>query len=331
MKKLISVLILALIVSGCTGMPDIFNIFGGGQKVKEMPEDVIIIKDLTVLPPTTVYSGDQFSVSFSLENLEEEKDISVGYRLLDDGLCVLDASTGGFCSGGEQCYPLSKESCSSICPKKDSSECCWDYYGETFADFIPGQEEFVEWTFGTPTNEQMGSLGIKCPIRFIVGYTYTAASEIEVDVISDVRYDYLKQSGEFTTFTPTLTVGRGPVKIYMDLGASLPIRAGRVLPVYITVEDKGSGLLEKILEEKLTIEAPGFTNLDCQERFDCSGNSCLNNQEIVIINKKSPTIKCSFTTSTDIQLEQTNFVDAYMDYYYTIIKDTDIDVKPSPA
>jgi hypothetical protein len=326
MKKLILILMLALLVSGCTGMPDFSSLFGGGQKVKEMPEDVIAIQNLNVLPPSSIYSGDQFSVSFDLVNLDENDNVAVGYRLLDWGLCSLNTSLGGFCSPG-----------SLGCNAYDESECAghtgchWDFYGETFPSFVPGQTEFVEWTLDTPSDEQMGYLSVKCPIRFIVGYNYKAVSEVEVDVITDERYDYLKQSGEFTTFTPTLTVGRGPVKIYMELGASLPARTGRTVPVYVTVEDKGSGLLEDIPLYKLKVEAPGFSKPDCGERFNCSANECTNNQTLIMISRKSPTIKCSFTTPTGIDLEQTYFVDASMDYYYSIIEETSIEVKPSPA
>jgi hypothetical protein len=326
MKKLILIIILALFVSGCVGMPDITCIFGGCQKVKEMPEDVIAVQGISVLPPNTIYAGDQFSVSFNLVNLEEEKDVAVGYRLLDWGLCPLNTSLGGFCSPqSEGCNPYNQGDCET------HSGCHWDFYGETFPNFVPGQTEFVEWTFDTPSNEQMGYLSVKCPVRFIIGYNFQAVSEVEVNVITDERYGYLKQTGEFTTFSPTLTVGRGPVKLYMELGASLPIRTGRALPVYITAEDKGSGLLERIPSGSLTIEAPSFTKPDCGERFTCSGNSCSNSQELIMISRKSPTIKCSFMTPTDVDLEQTYFVDAYLDYYYSVVEETSIEVKPSPA
>jgi hypothetical protein len=326
MKKLVLILMLALIVSGCTGFPDLSSIFGGGQKVKEAPEDVIAVQNLNVLPPSSIYAGDQFSVSFDLVNLDENDDVAVGYRLLDWGLCPLNTSLGGFCSPGSLgCNPYNQGECET------HSGCHWDFFGETFPNFVPGQTEFVEWTFDTPNNEQMGYLPAKCPVRFIVGYNYRAVSEIEVDVISDERYDYLKQSGEFTTFTPTLTVGRGPMKIYMELGASLPIRSGRTVPVYVTVEDKGSGLLERIPPGNLTIRTIGPTTPDCGERFNCSANECTNNQTLIMISRKSPTIKCSFTAPIGVELEQTYFVDAFLDYYYSVVEETSIEVKPSPA
>lgn len=331
MKKVISVLLLALVVSGCTGLPD-FNIFGSNKEVKEMPEDVIAIEDLTIMPPTSILAEDEFSVSFNLVNLEETENVDVGYRLLDSGLCYLLTSMGGFCSGGQSCYTRDEGSCGSRCTQ-DSTGCCWDPYGEVFPGFVPGQVEFVEWTFKAPKNEEIAYLSTRCPVRFIVGYDYKAISEIEVNVINDERYAYLKQSGEFTTFTPTLVVGRGPVKIYMELGATLPIRTGRTLPVYVTVQDKGSGMLEEIPTGTLIIEPNGFTlkEKSCGERFKCESGVCRNIQPLIMIDRESPTIKCSFETPSNVDLEQTFFIDAYMDYSYQIVEEVGIEVKPLPA
>ena len=330
MNKVVLVLLLALMVSGCTGFPDLSSIFGGGQKVKEEPEDVIVVEDLTVMPPSSINADDEFSVSFNIANVDETDNVDVGYRLLDSGLCYLLNSLGGFCSGGQSCYPLDEGSCSGRCTQ-DSTGCCWDPYGEVFPGFVPGQVEFVEWTFRAPKNEQIGYLSTRCPIRFIIGYDYQAASEIEVNVITDDRYEYLKQSGEFETFTPTLVLGRGPIKIHMELGVSLPVRTGKTVPFYVTVEDKGSGLLEEIGANNLTIKTIGPRTPDCGSRFTCTGNTCSNTEPIIMISRKSPTIKCNFTAPSNIDLERTYFIDAIMDYSYRIVEETSIDVNPSPA
>ena len=339
MKKIISMLVLVLLVSGCVDNP-----FTGGSSetnVKEQPPDVISIQNINTLPTPPIIAGDQFSISFELSNLEEEKDVDVGYKLMDDGLCTLISSSGGYCAGGSSCYSLSKEACGDIC-NQYSVGCCWDPSAEVFLDFVPGRVEFVEWTFNTPSNEEMGYLKTTCPIRFIIGYEFTAISEIEANVITERRYQQLQQSGEFTTFTPTINVERGPIKIYMEFGASLPIRTERVLPVYMTVQDKGTGLLSSVpgssslTDYQLSIKLPDeFTvqSDSCGERFTCSGNECWNEESLTMIKRESPTIKCSFTTPDEgtVGLEKTYFITASLKYPYNLTQKVDVAVEPLEA
>jgi len=305
MKKLILTLTLILLISGCVGMPDISGLFGPKKtEVKESLPDVIVVQNINILPLPPINTGDQFSVSFELSNQEEIKEVDVDYELLDDGLC-------------------------KTTPEKPSG---------SFPDFVPGQVEFVEWTFDTPSSADIGYLSIKCPIRFKVDYDFGAVSEIEANVITKDRYDQLQQSGEFTTFTPTLTVGRGPIKIYMEFGATLPIKNDSTLPVYITVEDKGTGLLTEIPDsgdKRLTIKVPeGFvlTSDSCGDRFTCdvAARTCRNIQNITMIKRKSPTFRCSFITSSDdvVVLERTYFISASLNYTYNVIKEVDVEVKP---
>jgi hypothetical protein len=298
MKKIISILVLVLLVAGCVGI-ELPGLGSSKTEVKEQPPDVISIQNIKVLPNPPIIAGDQFSVSFELSNLEEEKNVDVGYKLMDDGLCTL-------ASGPEY---------------------------EIFPDFVPGRVEFAEWTFDTPSNEEIGYLETTCPIRFIVGYEFTAISEIEANVMTEQRYYQLQQSGEFTTFTPTLNVERGPIKIYMEFGASLPIRTERVLPVYVTVQDKGTGLLSFIPENELLIKLPTEFSVQqgsCGERFTCSNNECWNTETLTMVKRESPTIKCSFTTPNEgtVGLEKTYFITASLKYPYNLTQKVDVAVKP---
>lgn len=294
MKKIILTLILTLLVSGCV------NPFQPKQEVKEKPPDVIVIQNMNVLPTPPIIAGDQFSIYFEMVNEEENSEVVASYYILDDGLCVL-REEGEVTDSGE-------------------------------FTFVPGQTEFIEWTFDTPQSSDIGFLTTTCPVRFRVSYGFRAISEIEVNVMDENRYAQLQQSGEFRTFTPTLTIGRGPLKVYMELGATLPIRTGRILPVYVTVEDKGTGLLSEIPANQLRITVPdGFTLDNCGDRFTCVGRECSNNQILTMIKRKSPTIRCSFITPDDIMLEQTYFITATLYYSYDVIKQVDVAIKPLQA
>jgi hypothetical protein len=305
MKKII-LLISVLIISGCVGMPDIFNLSSltGTQKtkVKEQPLDVITVQNINTLPKPPINAGDQFSISFDVTNVEEERDVkTVGYELLDTGLCT-------YYSGDAE----EKSFTTATLP------------------FVPKQDEFVEWTFQAPNAEDLAYINSKCPVRFKVSYSFDAISEIEVDVISTDKYNQLQQSGEFQTFVPTLSLGRGPLRINMEFGASLPIKANTVLPVYVTIEDKGTGLYATIPYHALNLTVPtGFTWEGCGERFECSGNTCYNNDVngIMMIERKSPTFRCSFRTPDTVTIEKIYNIVAALDYTYDITKQVDVDIK----
>jgi hypothetical protein len=299
MNKMLSI-ILVLAVCGCVGLSNIFPT-GAKTNVKEQPQDVIVVQNLNTLPKPPINAGDQFSISYEVSNLEENRYVGyVGYTLLDPGLCVLvsGGKTVDFTTPGNP--------------------------------FAPKQTEFVEWVFDSPRTDELVHINSKCPVRFKVTYTFDAISEIEVDVISDVKYEQMKQTGEFQTFTPTLTLGRGPLKIYMEFGSSLPVKTETVLPVYLTVEDKGTGLYSQIPTGALKLTVPSdFSYIECGDRFNCLGNVCTNTGDpIIMIDRKSPKFRCSFTTPSDTSIiEKLYNIEASLSYTYDVINQVDVDIK----
>ena len=302
MKKVISLLVLVLLVSGCTQ----FDIFNRNQDVKEISDDVITVENVKVLPTPPLNPDDYFTISFQLVNNDEKKDVPVFYEILDDGMCNL--VTLGDKSGNFDDNPL-----------------------------VPGQVEFKEWTFKTPEGEAIGNIRNTCPIRFRIRYNFFSESEVEVNVISVDRYTYLQQTGEYETFTPTLVVGRGPIKIYMDLAATMPLRSRSKLPVYVEVKDKGTGLMKEVPPHKLVVQVP---NEFVGEDDNCGvldnvtvmvdNTYFMNNAPIPFISKETFKIKCTFT-APDVDLEQTYFMNAYfLDYSYDIIEQVDVSVEPLP-
>jgi hypothetical protein len=301
MRKII-LLISILFISGCVGMPDFFSGLTGTQKskVKEQPLDVITVQNINTLPKPPINTGDQFSISFEVINLEEEREVEeVSYSLLDTGLCERFAGDD-----------VSK----SFTPPS----------------FLPKQDEFVEWTFRTPTAEDLVHINSKCPVRFKVSYSFDAISEMEVDVISKAKYDQLQQSGEFQTFVPTLSLGRGPLRIILEFGASQPIKTDTTLPIYVTVEDKGTGLYATIPDGALNLTVPaGFSLEGCGDRFGCTGSTCSNSGNIMMIEKKSPTFRCSLRTPSEgtVAFEKVYIIESGLHYTYDITKQVDVDIK----
>lgn len=252
MKKIILGLILVLLIAGCSGLPDLSTLLngGGGNNVNktELSPDLIVIQNINVVPSPPLNAGDDFTVSFEIKNQDDINEVrNVNYELYDWGICTPPTQTSG-----------------------------------SFASLAPLETEFEQWGFKAPDNSQIGYLPTKCPIRFKANYSYTVASQIDVDVISQDRLGQLQRAGTPPSFTPNLVVGRGPIKVYFSIGAQMPVKEGTTIPVFIQVEDKGTGLFGDITPGHLYINFPQeFTVTDCGTKFGpaaspmttfCAGN-----------------------------------------------------------
>ena len=296
MNKFVLSLLLIVLISGCTIPGGLIP--GTGPTTKEQSPDLVIVQNLNVIPAPPINAGDQFSISFEIKNQDEVVSVDdVSYNLFDKGKCTVKLS------GDEEVTttPFSLD---------------------------PLQSEFREWTFKAPSSDDIGHLSVTCPMRFMVTYTHTATSQIDIDVINNDRLSQLQKAGQTPSFTPTLTIGSGPIKTYFDFGASMPVRNETTLPIYITVEDKGTGLLENIKDGKLTITFPtGFTVSDCT-KFICTGVVCKNSGDIQMIRKKSPQIRCSITTPAET-IEKTYYIRADLEYTYNIVQEASVEIKPT--
>ena len=279
-------------------MPDLSGLIPGTKTVNktELSEDLVVIQNMKVIPSPPLNAGDKFSVFFELKNQDELKTITVNWKNFDYGLCS----------------PLNT-------PRASSGS----------VSLAPLQTEFMEWSFNAPSNEQIAYLTNKCPIRFKITYNYKTTSQIDASVMSDARYIELQKSGNPPSYTPNLVVGRGPIKTYMSFGAALPVRSGSSLPIFITVEDKGTGMLSSIPAGALTLNFNGIS-VNCGDRFnDCSSGTCTN-KEIPIIQKKTSILRCSLTAPT-VDPEKTYYFTASLDYNYELELQIDVTVKPLPT
>jgi hypothetical protein len=306
MKILFLGIVTVLLVSGCV-VPGLDFLSGQDAEVKELPPDVISIHNISVLPSSSVRAGDQFSIYFEVLNQDEFDEIDLDYNLYDTGLCT----------------PIDGD------PDISSSTT-----GSLEDPFSPGESRLIEWNFEAPSGEDIAYISVDCPIRFKFDfYDYVAKSQVDFVVIDR---DYLlerQRAGESVTSTPIINIGRGPIKIYFEFGTNLPVKNASPMPVYITVEDKGTGLLREIASGTFTITFPaGFSlSQDSCPYFNCGGNVCTSDEDIPIINRKSLEIRCSdITTPSSISPapERTYSIEAEITYDYSAIGQVDVTVNP---
>jgi hypothetical protein len=215
----------------------------------------------------------------------------------------------------------------------DTGLCIWTG-GDLKTDVIPLYPQEIksfEWNFNAPSADEIAQLRVTCPIRFKFDFLYQSKSQIDVLVANSKYLTELQQAGKATAFSPTLNVGRGPIKIYFDFGTTLPARENSNLTVYIRAEDKGSGMLKAINPGNFIINFQGFSvppgNSTCPY-FNCSGASCTNNEPIAIINRKTLDIRCSNIKTPGVDTEKTYFISAILNYGYYVTGEADIEVKP---
>jgi len=263
------------------------------------------------LPTPPLNAGDRFTITFELVNKDEREDMRVDVKLFDYGLCN---ATGLLLTEWTELGGV---------------------YNKTY-DLSPLETDFIEWSFQAPGNEKIAYLTAKCPIRFKVSYDYYSTSQVVVGVINHEERMRRLRAGQTITFVPNQTIGRGPIKIYFDFGASLPVVNNTFLPVFLTVEDKGTGLLGEIKNETLLIEFPSpdfskekpcdwFGDIESSEKSDY--NLIKNNQDITMIKRKSPLIRCSFE-APNVDIEQTYFFYSTIYYSYDLTYEVDVQVKP---
>jgi hypothetical protein len=341
MKKILSIfIILALVVavSGCVE-DGVFR-FDFGEDEKEKPSDLIDFQNTFIIPSPPISAGEEFTFSTEAINLDDIQSVdAIEVNMYDTGLCRITSEDN---------------------PLSTSSEI---YDGI----LVPEQVEFIEWGIRAPTNQQIGHLSAKCPLRYKLNYDFTAQTQLDSAVINYGKLVQLERAGESASFSPSETRGRGPIKILMDHGADNPVRTDSTMPIFIKIQDKGSGLLDtddgSIPIGAITLKVP--IELSYEEIYHvndegeitggmplydiCNGyfsggevedregewpnilQIYTNSRKIPLINRESPQIRCSFKTPNEevVSDEKTYYFSAEMNYSYAIDEITEVSIEPT--
>ncbi len=194
--------------------------------------------------------------------------------------------------------------------------------------YLPLQTELFEFDFTAPSNNDIGNMPSSCKLRYKITYTYTAKTQTDVTVISQSKMEELQRAGQPPSASPLQSVGVGPVKIFFDFGASQPIMSGNILPLFITIEDKGSGVYSKVISGNLKITMPpGFTVKQC-DKFAGTSGVIKSSAEIPLIKKKSAQLRCSFTTPLVTDMK-TFYILGELQYDYKLDNEIAVAINPT--
>ncbi len=200
-----------------------------------------------------------------------------------------------------------------------------------FPSFFPLQTELIELSLKAPSNSGMGNMPRDCGIKYKINYDFTSRTQTDVSVISESKMTEMQRAGQAPSANPTQSVGVGPIKVFFDFGVKQPLKSKDVLPIFITVEDRGAGVYGSVPARKLEITIPpgfDFAAPDSCGKFAKSGNKLTNKEAIPMIKKKSPQLRCSFKTPsvTDIK---TFFFNAKLDYTYKFDNEIKVSINPT--
>ena len=273
---LIPAMIFLVMLSGCADMP-VLSGWLGGTEVEQYTHDIIIIREVKVTPVPIVQPGQTLTLSAVIKNMQKigfdvKRDVTV---TLYDTCGIFTIEGGGLCGGD------------------------WTNSGQTclFNELYPQTENEIMWRLRANDIkvEQSCNAGIE------VKYSHYTESTSSVDFANQREVERMIREGEGTSSVGKMTLGEGPVKLYIQVpnqpilveDVKKPNLANGVLEFW--AENKGSGIVDggKVNYFKINNSVEGraafkktldsevsLTEIDSEEKDNAISK--------LIINKKTP-------------------------------------------
>jgi len=300
-------LILIVFASGCVQGQGLEALFGSIGETKTAPSDVLLVKDMSLIPNPPIPASSNFTIMFQVKNIGS---VEEGTKEAKNVKAVLY-------DWGE-CLPLTEST-----------------NGEVVSDLgtiYPGGAELVKWNFKAPSNQEIGNMEGICPIRFKIKYSYSAYTTSDLVLVSEYRIEQAAKSGETLTASPLTSQSRGPIKISVDVQATQPVRSDLTIPVIIMVDDTGSGMYESVPNKTLVVKFPSEFEVNCDKmnKYHTEGDKLIfkNTRELQLIKGKSVPVRCSLTYKGSIKDMKTFNIIAEMNYTYPLCGETTVTIKP---
>ncbi len=243
-KALFSLVFAGMIfISGCADLP-FFSGLIGGTDVKQYEHDIIVIKDVKVTPSPNLRPGQYANLHVYVKNVlrvgNEPKEASV---MLYDTCSIFDIINSG-----------------SICPSASGGGSGMINSGTTCElEMYPQSEQEIIWRLrakNIPVEQ-------KCSVGIQVVYDHETSTISSVEFASQEEIEKIVQQGKGKTTVGRMTVGEGPVKLYIKVpGQPLLVSKGENREVGVMqfwVENKGSGIVENNEVKNYVIENLALT------------------------------------------------------------------------
>lgn len=292
-------IIIAVFFSGCTTIP-LQNLIVEEKKVEET-SDILKIENIDTMPKPPIFSGDSFTLYFTIKNLDEEKTIKdIKINLFDPSIFKIEKE-GEKCTNSNPCY------------------------------LLPLDQKIIEFQIRAPGKEEIAEVEITPKVSFKVSFSMEASTLYDVVVVNIEELAKYQQAGKTLEVSRNKVLTSGPIKIDIELVNAEAIIAGKSGRLKFVIKNTGSGYIleNKIPKGSLTIQMESFEiEHDMEELFSCSQGKCTNKDDIKIIGKESAPMLFTIKSPSDIELWKTFKVIAKMNYTYDIRGSKDIKVIP---
>lgn len=289
-------LIIVALVSGCT-IPGLEGILG--QNTISYENDVIIIKELSVLP-AQVKAGQPLTVYVDVQNVlpaatmvdgkpVEIKDINV--ELYDYCSDLFTPATG-------------------IAPIKISLSA---------QEIVP-----VTWKLTAKSDIKLET---KCQFKVRASYVYSTDALSTVTFMSQAEFDRKMRQGQSTDRRGTLTLGSGPVKPYLEIEGRQPISTSDSAVVTLQIKNVGNGFITSSGDGKIVVKVDSFDFAGLKPSNECD----IKAGDIEMIKKESSPKVCSLTANDKQSIEKTYNLKMKILYSYEFRKDIWVTINPKPA
>lgn len=262
-------LIVIIFISGCIGSDTVQSTI----KTDEQGfKDVLTVNGIETIPKSPLLPDQDFTLFFTLENLDDEENIKdVEVKLFNPS--VFKDQNGNSCAGG-----LCKTE-NNLC---DSSKKC---------NLLPFEQKQIQFLLSAPSGDEIADIKLETGIDFSVDYTYTANTFFEIPVVTLNEIEQRQRAGQTLSITGNKIKTSGPIQIEAEIRGSQYVLAGQDANFIFTIinegDDRRGNLYEsEIKANTMTIEFPAvfFTSDFALVEDDCSflDDNLANEDEFVV-------------------------------------------------
>jgi hypothetical protein len=311
-------LVIIVIISGCTAID--YDVVQTTQNKEDQGfKDVLVVKDIQIIPRSPLLPDQEFTLFFTLENVDDEKDVKNSevnifnpsvFRSSDGISCASDSCNPDICSKGNAC------------------------------NIIPGEQKQIQVNLRAPTEEEIARIKLDTIIHFSIDYNFNANTFFEVPVVTIDEISERQRAGQTLPISSSNVRSSGPIQIDSEIKGTSFVLAGQSANFVFTVKnegDKNKGNLVKSEVESMEIEFPRQlfdtgSKIDPPDNFNCEALTgrptapvkCTNNNAISLFKGVSVPLKFVIekTRSTDIPPFATYPIKAKIENYNYQVRDS---------